>query len=512
MLSASTIAQATQPELSPFLHPGATATESSLAILHLRRDHLLPTVLRNPTENTDYAEGHVTNTRFGSFPHSTLVGAPWGSQVLASKVDTGSRGGRGKKRKIAEVAEGEDGETSGPKAAVTAASGFAHLIPPTPETWTISLPHRTQVVYTPDYSYVLQKIRARPGSTIIEAGAGSGSFTHASARAVFNGYPSYAKVESNVVSKPRKKHQYGRVFSFEYHEPRANELQKEIKSHGLSSVVRVTHRNVYEDGFLVQATSNPDDPHLAPESNDDVSTPFQMISPNATAVFLDLPAPWLALPNLTRKSPSPLHPTEPVHICCFLPCIEQVTDCVNSLRKHGWLEINMQELIHRRIDVRRERVGLDLEGMRGVNSSPATVDEAVKRLMEIEKHAQMRGNAANNRDDDDAATPGELPESKNARMARIAAEEANRKVYKEGRLVHRTEPEIKTHTSYLVFAVLPREWTAEDEAACRAKWPPEKVAEQSQAGGKGGKSGKQGKSKDRDGGGKGVKAGRKDEK
>jgi len=93
-------------------------------------------------------------------------------------------------------------------------------------------------------------------------------------------------------------------------------------------------------------------------------------------------------------------------------------------------------------------------------------------------------------------------------LARIAAEEANRKVFKEGRLVHRTEPEIKTHTSYLVFAVLPREWTAEDEAACRAKWPPEKVADQSQANVKGGKGGKQGKGKDKSSrGGKGSKSG-----
>ena len=36
--------------------------------------------------------------------------------------------------------------------------------------------------------------------------------------------------------------------------------------------------------------------------------------------------------------------------------------------------------------------------------------------------------------------------------------------------MHRTEPELKTHTSYLVFAVLPRAWSAEDEAAALARW------------------------------------------
>ena len=38
-------------------------------------------------------------------------------------------------------------------------------------------------------------------------------------------------------------------------------------------------------------------------------------------------------------------------------------------------------------------------------------------------------------------------------------------------LVHKTEPEVKTHTSYLVFAVLSMEWSEEDEAKAAAKWP-----------------------------------------
>jgi tRNA (adenine57-N1/adenine58-N1)-methyltransferase len=37
--------------------------------------------------------------------------------------------------------------------------------------------------------------------------------------------------------------------------------------------------------------------------------------------------------------------------------------------------------------------------------------------------------------------------------------------------VHRTEDNLKTHTSYLVFAILPREWSEDDEQKCREKWP-----------------------------------------
>jgi tRNA (adenine57-N1/adenine58-N1)-methyltransferase len=46
-----------------------------------------------------------------------------------------------------------------------------------------------------------------------------------------------------------------------------------------------------------------------------------------------------------------------------------------------------------------------------------------------------------------------------------------RKVYKEGKLVHRTEQDVKTHTSYLVFAILPQDWSEADEESARAKWP-----------------------------------------
>ncbi|KAF3355676.1 hypothetical protein VdG1_03968 [Verticillium dahliae VDG1] len=180
---------------SVFLEPGPKTTAGSLAIIQLSRDNLIPLILEDSTTERDgYAEGATLNTRFGSFPHSTLIGVSWGSQIRASTVDTGSRG---RKRKRNEGEE-EDSKGSTPNAAddfdaptvlapakkaVTANSGFVHILQPTPELWTQSLPHRTQVVYTPDYSYVLSRIRAQPGTRLIEAGAGSGSFTHASVRA-----------------------------------------------------------------------------------------------------------------------------------------------------------------------------------------------------------------------------------------------------------------------------------------------------------------------------------------
>lgn len=442
---------------STFLRCGTSTSENELAVLHLKRDLLVPTILRSKdVENEGYDEGKVTNTRFGSFPHSTLLGVPWGSQVRASAVDTGSRGRRGegksRKRKREDNAQenGKDAATSKEeiattdnKAAVEASSGFIYLLPPTPEVWTASLPHRTQVVYTPDYSYILHRIRARPGSRLLEAGAGSGSFTHAAARAVFDGSFAADKASSKVTERK------GKVWSFEFHEQRTQRLKQEIIEHGLDGLVELTHRDVCDEGFLP------------------AMTPINEMQVNA--VFLDLPAPWLAFKHLTRDSTSPLDPNTAVHICTFSPCIEQIQKTITSLRQAGWLEIEMVEIAAKRIEVRRERVGLQEEGLRGVNDSPATVDEALMRLREVDSRAKLfREEKAG--DSEGRSMIGPAPQqyiSKQQRLANIRHAQEGRKLFKEGRLVTKAESELKTHTSYLVFAVLPRGWTEADEKAAQ---------------------------------------------
>jgi len=475
-------------KISPFFSPGLLATADTLAIAHLKRDHQIPAILREKDEDDEgYKEGKIVNTQFGCFPHSTLIGLPWGSQVRASKVDTGSRGRRGKggekrKRDASEAQDTEEQEHAASRAAVTASSGFMHVLPPTPENWTSSLPHRTQVVYTPDYSYILHRLRARPGSSIIEAGAGSGSFTHASARAVYNGYPTLDNHGS-----PSKRRKLGKVWSFEFHEQRQLKLKKEIQDHGLEGIVQITHRDVCRDGFLV-----------GPNSDE---------SPNAEAIFLDLPAPWLALPHLTRQatlpklkesvndnqSPtqsqpktfsSPLNPRSPVQVCTFSPCIEQVQRTVSALRHLGWVDISMVEIAHKRLEVRRERVGIENGLQKGMIATAANVEEAVSRLKEIEGrfksfHAQNRNMGDEDLEMEDIGENGDGGNEKQLEKGsdnpnskeRILENLVDRKIYKEGRLIHRSEQEVKLHTSYLLFAVLPQEWTAEDEEKTRAIWP-----------------------------------------
>ena len=258
-----------------FLNPGSKTTSESLTFLYLRRDHYLPVVLKSEVD----ADNEVIHTRFGSFPHSSLLKRPWGSQVAATKVD-----GRGKVAKRASKRKREYSPSDGSENDIVDASrffsakGFTYVLPPTPERWTVSLPHRTQVVYTPDYSYVLQRLQVRPGTIIIEAGAGSGSFTHAAARAVFNGTqtkaPSNGHATSHHLKKERKQ---SHVYCFEYHKSRIDRLASEIQQHGLHDIVTITHRDVYKDGFSL------------PSREEDNVTSSEVC---ADAVFLDLPAPW----------------------------------------------------------------------------------------------------------------------------------------------------------------------------------------------------------------------------
>ena len=75
------------------------------------------------------------NNRFGVFRHSDFIGVPYGTKVA-------SRNGR----------------------------GFVYILRPTPELWTLALPHRTQILYIADIAFITTWLSIRPGSVVIEAG------------------------------------------------------------------------------------------------------------------------------------------------------------------------------------------------------------------------------------------------------------------------------------------------------------------------------------------------------
>lgn len=150
----------------------------------------------------------------------------------------------------------------------------------------------------------------------------------------------------------------------------------------------------------------------------------------------------------------------------------------------------MVELQHRRIEVKREKTGLEYEGVRGANIFPRNVEDAVQKMRVVEERStrfrEILGQQGKEQDGDDDGAPQPDNDIKKEPNADIMADMPtflpsssieNIPPYAQGRLVHRAESDLKTHTSYLVFAVLPREWSEEEERKCAEKWPSQSVDE-----------------------------------
>ncbi|CAE6349516.1 unnamed protein product [Rhizoctonia solani] len=252
-----------------------------VVILWMTREDIQPIVV---------TPGKELNGRYGVYRHSDLVGVSYGSKIS-------SRNGR----------------------------GFIHALRPTPELWTLALPHRTQILYHADISYVTMWLGIKPGSVMIEAGTGSGSFSHSIARTI----------------GPT-----GKLFSFEFHEQRANKAREEFARHGMDEFVMLQHRNVCKDGFGLQ---------------DEVD-----------AVFLDLPAPWEAVASAKQA----LKKDRIGRICCFSPCMEQVLRTVSALNELGFTGVTMHETLTKPHDI--------------CNTPMPTVEDAAIRLRDIETRKEQR--------------------------------------------------------------------------------------------------------------------------
>ncbi|XP_015112393.1 tRNA (adenine(58)-N(1))-methyltransferase catalytic subunit TRMT61A [Diachasma alloeum] len=184
---------------------------------------------------------------------------------------------------------------------VELSKGWAFVLQPTPELWTTTLPHRTQIIYTPDISLIIHLLELVPGSIVIETGTGSGSLSHSLIRTV----------------RP-----HGHLYTFDFHEQRVQLATEEFTKHGLSDHVTVAHRDVCLEGF------------------------GEDLKHKADGVFLDLPHPWLVVDHAVsalKKSGGKL--------CSFSPCIEQVQQTCLKLEAAGFVDIRTQECLQRELTV-----------------------------------------------------------------------------------------------------------------------------------------------------------------
>ncbi|XP_072284447.1 tRNA (adenine(58)-N(1))-methyltransferase catalytic subunit TRMT61A [Pyxicephalus adspersus] len=230
--------------------------DGDTAIVFLGHDSMFPVTIK---------QGGQTQTKYGVIRHSTdLIGKKYGSKVTCSK------------------------------------GGWVYILYPTPELWTMNLPHRTQILYSTDISMITMMLELKPGSVVCESGTGSGSLSHAIIRTV----------------APT-----GHLYTVEFHQQRAEKAIEEFQQHKVDHLVRVKNQDVCKTGFGVS--------HIA------------------DAVFLDIPSPWEAIGHAKDALK-----IEGGRVCSFSPCIEQVQRTCLALTEHGFTEINTLEILLRVYDVR----------------------------------------------------------------------------------------------------------------------------------------------------------------
>ncbi|VDL76014.1 unnamed protein product [Nippostrongylus brasiliensis] len=243
--------------------------------------------------------------KYGALRHEFVIGKPWGSRISAT-------------------------------------AGYVYALRPTAELWTRSLPRRTQILYTPDCSLILQLLDARPGSVICESGTGSGSLSHAIAMSV----------------APT-----GHLYTHDIEESRTKKVEQEFKEHGLADVTTAVVQNVCTDGFFVTNACD--------------------------GVFLDVPAPWEAIPHAAGA----ISRTRGGRLVSFSPCIEQVQRACEIMRQVGFVQVETVEIVNRSqkvVELARQSLAEfdaagDCSGMPGARTG---ADRSRKRKIEDEVKEQ----------------------------------------------------------------------------------------------------------------------------
>lgn len=323
---------------------GRVIIEGDVVIVYERHDRLKAvTVVRN---------GELQN-RFGVFPFNDWIGKPFGSQVV-----------------------GKNG------------AGFVYLLAPTPELWTLALPHRTQILYIADISFVVSYLELRPGSVVLESGTGSGSLTHSLARAV----------------SPT-----GHVHTFDFHEQRANAAREDFARNGVAEVVTVKVRDIQGEGFPEEFSNCVD------------------------GVFLDLPQPWLAIPSVVRSLRSD------GLVCSFSPCIEQVQRTCEGLSKEQFADIRTFEVLLRSYEVRHENLRTNFE-----------CSEQTSGLNPKQRQDSMKSPPPKRQRAEGGIDGGDTNGASSPNLSR--GEGSKKTERQSRAVIARPYPETKGHTGYLTFA------------------------------------------------------------
>lgn len=177
---------------------------------------------------------------------------------------------------------------------LTATAGSIYALRPFPAIWTKVLKRHTQILYSPEISMIINLLDIKPGDVVCESGTGSGSLTHAFAVAVGP---------------------LGKIYTHDIETPQLEKITNEIIIHGLSDRVFPALQDVTQVGFQIQG--------------------------DATAVFLDLPAPWAAITHVIKA----FNRTKVCRLVSFSPCIEQAQEFCLALSEYFFINVRTVELI-----------------------------------------------------------------------------------------------------------------------------------------------------------------------
>lgn len=298
----------------------------------------------------------ILQTKHGAFPHSSLIGKQFGTKVYSKNK-----------------------------------KGWIYILHPTPELWTTTLPHRTQILYSTDISMVLLQLNLKPGAIVVESGTGSGSMSHAIIRTIA---PS------------------GHLYTFEFHDARAKMARTEFSKHGLADLVTVENKNVIKDGFLLD--------HVA------------------DAVFLDLPSPWDAI-----KTSKDALKVGGGNLCSFSPCIEQVQQTCNELQIQGFKDIRTMECLLRTYNVKTWTF-----------PEPNFGDSEMLNDEKCNTEQLPRKRAREDDDDGPTAEEGKKQEEKLSLTPNTMKRTCDANPEKTKMLTTRATKKMPGHTGYLTFAIL----------------------------------------------------------
>eukprot|EP01135_Chromosphaera_perkinsii_P005581 Nk52_evm6s353 gene=Nk52_evmTU6s353 len=301
-------------------------------------------------------KGGIHQNKRGAFSHDKMIGKEYGTVVWNNKN-----------------------------------SAFIHMLHPSPELWTVVLPHRTQILYLADVSLVATYLDLRPGATVVESGTGSGSLSHSLIRTILPD---------------------GFLHTFEFHQKRSERAAQEFREHGLGDNVKVYHRNVCRDGFGLKDT--------------------------ADAVFLDLPAPWEAVVSAKES----LKKNGKSRFCSFSPCIEQIQRTADSLRELQFTNIECFEVIAKPYDIKQ----ITLKRPKNPGSLKRKLSDMV---------ASENNNNSNNAGNGDKAYSTSAVATSNKKKATKTREKESKNTNEEVMTVSRPFEEMRGHTGYLIFAQVP---------------------------------------------------------